>query len=69
MEWNETPSSEQPAAETPRQKLIRLLSKREHDFEDLRISLDLSPRALESELRHVQRSIRHQQGRAFNIFQ
>jgi predicted Zn-ribbon and HTH transcriptional regulator len=62
MEPNENSDSEQPASETLRQQLIRLLSENERGFEDLRIALELTPRALESELRHVQRTIRHQQG-------
>ncbi len=62
MERHETGDSDQPAAETLRQKLIRLLCERAHDFEELRITFDLSPRGLESELRHVQRTIRRQHG-------
>ena len=47
-------------SETLRQKLIRLLSECERDFEELRINFELSPRALARELRHVQRTVRSQ---------
>ena len=36
MEHGEIPDSELPDSETLRQKLVRLISERDHDFEELR---------------------------------
>jgi len=46
------------AGETVRQRLMRWLERGEHDFEDLRVGLQISGRRLEEELRHVERTAR-----------
>jgi predicted Zn-ribbon and HTH transcriptional regulator len=46
------------ASETTRQRLLRWIEGRDCDFEELRSALALSARELESELRHVERSVR-----------
>lgn len=46
------------ARETLRQRLLRWLAEDEYDFETLRVELDLSPRELDDELRHVERTLR-----------
>ena len=48
------------AGETVRQRLMRWLERGEHDFEDLRVGLQISGRRLEEELRHVERTARGQ---------
>jgi predicted Zn-ribbon and HTH transcriptional regulator len=51
------------AEETLRRRLLRWLGEAERDFESLRIALALSPRELDDELRHVERSLRRRGGR------
>ena len=48
----------QEVPETPRQRLARWLAEAELDFETLQTALGLGVRALERELRHVERSAR-----------
>ena len=46
--------------ETIRQRLLRWLTQGEHDFEDLRVGLEIPARELEDALRHIERSARGQ---------
>lgn len=48
------------ADETVRQRLVRWLAARDYTFDDLRLALEIGVRDLESELRHVERSVRAQ---------
>lgn len=54
------------ADETVRQRLVRWLSARDYGFDDLRLALELPAKALEDELRHVERSVRAQ-GRRLRV--
>jgi predicted Zn-ribbon and HTH transcriptional regulator len=46
------------ATETSRQRIVDLLSREDLGFEQLRRELDTSARALEEDLRHVEKSLR-----------
>lgn len=46
------------AAETSRQRIVEILRRDELGFEQLRRELELPARALEEDLRHVERSLR-----------
>lgn len=51
------------ATETGRQRLLDLLDLRSWTFDELVAHLDTTPRALEDDLRHTERTIKHQQRR------
>jgi len=44
--------------ETVRRRLLRWLGRREYDFEELRMALQIPVKKLEEELRHVKRTAR-----------
>ena len=48
-----------PATETARQRIIDVLRREELGFEQLRRELEVPVRALEEDLRHVERSLRN----------
>ena len=52
--------SDDAAHDTVRQRLLRWLVRSEYSFEDLRTALEIPPRELEDELRHVEKSARAQ---------
>lgn len=53
-----SPAVPAPAAETRRQKIIRLLEKYTLDFEELRSELGQSRKALEEELGHLEKTVK-----------
>jgi transcriptional regulator len=52
------PNEDPSATETPRQRIIDVLRREELGFEQLRRELEVPVRALEEDLRHVERSFR-----------
>lgn len=52
------PGEEPEATETSRQRIVEILRREEMGFEELRRELEVPARALEEDLRHVERSLR-----------
>ncbi len=46
------------ATETSRQRIVEILRREDHGFEELRRVLEVPARVLEDDLRHVERSLR-----------
>ena len=52
------PGEDPAATETSRQRIMEILRREEMGFEELRRELEVPARALEEDLRHVERSLR-----------